>query len=69
MASELNTFFAGDVRTFRFPDGTFPFVIHAATEASVRHADEEPLEMLSTIVDGTKRTLDFAVAHGAASSC
>jgi dTDP-glucose 4,6-dehydratase len=59
------TLLAGDVRTFNFPDGTFPFVIHAATEASVRQADEEPLEMLSTIVDGTKRTLDFAVARGA----
>jgi len=56
---------AGDVRDFAFPEGSFPFIIHAATEASVRQAAEEPLEMLSTIVDGTRRTLDFAAAHGA----
>jgi dTDP-glucose 4,6-dehydratase len=54
----------GDVRNFDFPGGDFPFVIHAATEASARQAAEEPLEMLSTILDGTRRTLDFAVSHG-----
>jgi nucleoside-diphosphate-sugar epimerase len=58
------TLLAGDVRTFHFPDGEYPFVIHAATEASVRQAAEEPLEMLSTIVDGTRRTLAFAAARG-----
>jgi nucleoside-diphosphate-sugar epimerase len=55
---------AGDVRDFKFPDGSFPFVIHAATEASARQASEEPLEMLSTILTGTQRTLDFAASHG-----
>ena len=54
---------AGDVRDFRFPDGKFPFVIHAATEASARQAAEAPLEMLSTIVAGTERALEFAATH------
>jgi nucleoside-diphosphate-sugar epimerase len=54
---------AGDVRDFKFPDGRFPFVIHAATEASARQAMEAPLEMLSTIVAGTERTLQFAASH------
>jgi dTDP-glucose 4,6-dehydratase len=54
----------GDVRSFTFPEGEFPFVIHAATEASARQAAEEPLEMLSTIVNGTWRTLDFAAVRG-----
>jgi nucleoside-diphosphate-sugar epimerase len=54
----------GDVRTFEFLHGEYPFVIHAATEASARQAAEEPLEMLSTIVDGTRRVLDFAATHG-----
>ena len=54
----------GDVRDFAFPDGDFPFVVHAATEASARQEREAPLEMLSTIVDGTRRTLDFASSHG-----
>src|SRR6185437_16086569 len=54
---------AGDVRNFKFPDGRFPFVIHAATEASARQAAEAPLEMLSTIVAGTERALQFAASH------
>jgi dTDP-glucose 4,6-dehydratase len=54
----------GDVKDFTFPAGVFPFVIHAATEASARQAAEEPLEMLSTILAGTQRTLEFAATHG-----
>ncbi len=56
---------AGDVRTFDFPVGEFRFVIHAATEASAKQASEAPLEMLSTIVAGTERTLQFASQCGA----
>src|SRR6201996_5649187 len=55
---------AGDVRDFEFPDGRFPFVIHAATEASARQASEAPMEMLLTILAGTERTLEFAATHG-----
>jgi dTDP-glucose 4,6-dehydratase len=55
---------AGDVRTFDFPAGDFPFVIHAATEASARQTHEAPLEMLDTIVEGTRRVLEFARLHG-----
>ena len=50
----------GDIRNFDFPDGKFRFLIHAATETSVRIARDTPLEMLDTIVQGTRRTLDFA---------
>lgn len=56
---------AGDVRTFDFPAGRFTHVIHAATEASAAMIEERPLEMLDTIVDGTRRALDFAQASGA----
>jgi nucleoside-diphosphate-sugar epimerase len=55
----------GDVRDFAFPGGSFSHVIHAATEASAKLNDENPLLMLDTIVAGTRRTLDFARQCGA----
>jgi nucleoside-diphosphate-sugar epimerase len=57
-------FLKGDVRNFEFPDGEFPIVIHAATEASDRLNRESPLVMLDAIIEGTRRTLDFAASHG-----
>jgi len=58
------TFLPGDIRAFVFPEDDFKYVIHAATEASAKQAAEEPLEMLTTILNGTERTLKFAAAHG-----
>jgi nucleoside-diphosphate-sugar epimerase len=54
----------GDVRTFEFPVGDFPIVIHAATEASAKLNQEDPLLMFETIVGGTRQTLEFARTHG-----
>jgi dTDP-glucose 4,6-dehydratase len=54
----------GDVRTFEYPAGEFPIVIHAATEASAKLNEENPLLMFETIVEGTRRTLEFARTHG-----
>jgi len=54
----------GDVRTFEYPAGGFPIVIHAATEASAKLNQENPLLMFETIVEGTRRTLEFARTHG-----
>lgn len=53
----------GDVRTFAFPEGDYPYVIHAATEANAKQASDEPLEMFSTIIAGTEHTLEFAATH------
>ncbi|MGC9971637.1 MAG: NAD-dependent epimerase/dehydratase family protein [Bryobacteraceae bacterium] len=55
----------GDVRSFRYPDGQFSHVIHAASAARERPNEQDPLEMLDTIIAGTRQVLDFAVACGA----
>jgi dTDP-glucose 4,6-dehydratase len=52
--------YVGDVRSFDFPSGEFSHVIHAATEASAQLNGENSLVMIDTIVEGTRRTLDFA---------
>ncbi len=64
VADRAVSLMAGDVRDFAFPGGEFPFVIHAATEASARQAAEAPMDMLTTILHGTERTLEFAASHG-----
>ena len=58
------TLHAGDVRDFRFPAGQFPYVLHAATEASAKQLAEHPHQMLSTILAGTSHALDFAAQAG-----
>ncbi|MCA1826010.1 MAG: NAD-dependent epimerase/dehydratase family protein [Myxococcales bacterium] len=52
--------FEADVRGPRLPEGPFSHVIHAATAASAQLNDQQPLEMASVIVDGTRRILEIA---------
>ncbi|HET9813016.1 MAG TPA: NAD(P)-dependent oxidoreductase [Sphingomicrobium sp.] len=42
--------------------GSYDLVIHGATDASADLNDRDPLRMFDTIVEGTRRTLDFARA-------
>jgi nucleoside-diphosphate-sugar epimerase len=58
------SFHTGDVRSFSLPDGGFDYVIHAATETTGKQAVERPLDMLTTIIDGTARVLDLARTRG-----
>jgi len=51
---------AGDARTFEFPDGDFPFLIHAATERSFEPNSEQPMAAFDRDLEGTRRVLDFA---------
>ena len=50
----------GNVRDFKFPDGEFSHVIHAAVDYCA------PLELFMSNVEGAQRTLDFAVKAKAA---
>jgi nucleoside-diphosphate-sugar epimerase len=59
------TFHKGDVGKEEFPDQNFDFIIHAATEASVKMNMEEPLQMFDIAAGGTRKVLDFAVRSGA----
>lgn len=51
----------GDIRNFNFPEGKFSFVIHGATDASAKLNADDPICMFDTIIEGTRRTLNFAV--------
>lgn len=55
----------GDVKSFDFPEGAFSHVIHAAADFTPAAIENRPLEVLDTIVQGTRRTLDFALRCGA----
>ncbi|TCD01954.1 NAD-dependent epimerase/dehydratase family protein [Pedobacter frigidisoli] len=54
------TFLKGDILDFTFIEEKVDYIIHAATEASVKLNLEEPLTMFETVVNGTKRVLEFA---------
>lgn len=58
-------FLKGDIRRFPYPEGEFPYVIHAATEASAKLNAENPREMYDSIVSGTAHVLGFAAQCGA----
>jgi nucleoside-diphosphate-sugar epimerase len=54
-------FVKGDIVNFEFFSKQIDYVIHAATDADAKLNVEYPLTMLDTIVNGTRRVLDYAV--------
>jgi nucleoside-diphosphate-sugar epimerase len=54
------TLHTADICRDNFPSGRFTHVIHAAAEASARLNAEAPLVMFDTIVEGTRRALEFS---------
>ena len=63
--SNLFNFIEGDVRSLESIEGEYPFVIHAATDASAHLIDTDPLKMFTTVIDGTERALEFALKKNA----
>lgn len=60
------TFHQGDVRNYVFPTGKFHYIIHAATTtAQATFDNEDPLVKFDTVLQGTRRTLEFAGECGA----
>jgi nucleoside-diphosphate-sugar epimerase len=58
-------FKAGDVRTFEFPKSAHDFVIHAAVSTNSEYHAAQPEDVYGTIVNGTRRALEFAASAGA----
>lgn len=58
---ELFNFIEGDVSSFILPAQSYSHLIHAATDASADLNENNPLQMFNTVLNGTKRALDFAV--------
>lgn len=54
----------GDICNFTFPDGAFDYVVHAATETSNRLTSNDKTTELHSMIEGTKRVLEFARASG-----
>ena len=50
----------GDIRNFEHPQGSYDYLIHAATEASALLNREQPGEMLDSIVSEMRHIIDFA---------
>ncbi len=54
-------FVKGDIVNFEFFSKQIDYVIHAATDVDAKLNVEYPLTMLDTIVNGTRRVLDYAL--------
>ncbi|MBK7957632.1 MAG: NAD-dependent epimerase/dehydratase family protein [Bacteroidetes bacterium] len=53
-------FIEGDIRSFSFPNTKVDFIIHAATDASAKMNNEQPIDMMDIIYNGTNRALMLA---------
>lgn len=57
------TLWRGDVCNFDVPEHEFAYVVHAAAPTSA-DASTRPLQLLRSLIDGTRQMLTMAAAHG-----
>ena len=57
-------FHQGDICNFVFPKGEFSHLIHAGTSTNARLYQDNHLGMFNEIIEGTRRTLEFAKRSG-----
>ena len=55
----------GDIRTFAFPAEPHTHIVHAATDSGGQQANRPAYELAESILDGTRRVLQFARQTGA----
>ncbi len=55
----------GDIKTFRFPAEPHTHIVHAATDSGGQQALRPAYDLAESIVSGTRRTLELALASGA----
>jgi len=55
------TLVQGDARTFAAPAGRFTHLVHGATDTTGPLNAERPVELLETIIEGTRHTLEIAL--------
>jgi len=58
------TLLEGDVKNFTFPDQSPTHIIHAATDSSGKQTLQPHLALAESIVDGTRRVLQYGVSAG-----
>ena len=58
------TLLEGDIRTFHFPAEPFTHIVHAATDTGDQ-AGAPPYQLAESILEGTRRVLQFSLAAGA----
>jgi dTDP-glucose 4,6-dehydratase len=54
-------FIIGDIRSFQYSPEKFDYIIHAATESGSALNENDPTELLDSIVEGTKNIIEMAV--------
>ena len=55
----------GDVRSFHFPADVHTHIVHAATDSGGQQTGRPEYELAESILEGTRRTLRFALETGA----